>query len=207
MTEKSPFHKGETILLRHAEKAVLTKDITEPELPLTAKGVEDAESLGRLLRQQGHSDELRFFVSPRKRCIQTARCIATGAGISDPLILTNSNLGSPGPFVIDYEIGYKVFSNEPLEEIIQKYMMGDQQGCFLPMEIGCQNLYDYLISNSNTDSLSIFVSHDAIVIPFIYWLTSEDLIESWLPPLGGIHMSDKISKILLNPLEVLSSQL
>ena len=207
MTGKSPFHKGDIILLRHAEKAPLTKDITEPELPLTAKGVDEAKSLGMLLRNQGHSEELRFFVSPRKRCIQTARCIAVGAGISDPLILTNHNLGSPGPFVIDHEIGYKVFSNAPLEEIIRNFMMGDQQGCFLPMGEGCQNLHDYLISNSDSDSISIFISHDAIIIPFIYWLTSEDLVESWLPPLGGIHISDNISKTLLNPQEVLSSQL
>jgi hypothetical protein len=207
MTTKSPLHKGDIILLRHAEKAALTKDFTEPELPLTAKGVEDAESLGMLLRKHGHSEELRFFVSPRKRCIQTARYIAIGAGISDPLILTNHNLGSPGPFVIDHEIGYKVFSNAPLEEIIRKFMMGDQQGCFLPMEMGCQNLHDYLTSNSNSDSLSIFISHDAIIIPFIYWLSSQDLLESWLPPLGGIHISDDISKILLNPQGVLTSQL
>jgi len=207
MTAKSPFHTGGIILLRHAEKAALTKDITEPELPLTAKGVEDAKSLGMLLRKHGHSEELRFFVSPRKRCIQTARYIAIGAGISDPVIPTNHNLGSPGPFVIDHEKGYTVFSNASLEEIIRKFMKGDQQGCFLPMELGCQNLHDYMTSNSASDSLSIFISHDAIIIPFIYWLTSDDLVESWLPPLCGIHISDDISKTLLNPQEVLSSQL
>jgi hypothetical protein len=207
MIVKSPFHKGDIILLRHAEKAVLTKDVTEPELPLTAKGVEDAEFLGMLLRKHGHSQELKFFVSPRMRCIQTAKCIAIGAGISDSLIITNHNLGSPGPFVIDHEIGYNVFSNASLEEIIRKFMIGDQQGCFLPLETGCQNLHDYLTSNSDSDSLSIFISHDAIIIPFIYWLTSQDLIESWLPPLGGIHISNETRKILLNPQGVLSSQL
>ena len=207
MTEKSTFHKGDIILLRHAEKAQLTKDITEPELPLTAKGIEDAKSLGMLLRNQGHSEHLCFNVSPRKRCIQTARYIAMGAGITEPLILTNHNLGSPGPFVIDHEIGYKVFNNAPLKEVVRKFIMGDQQGCFLPMEKGCQNLYDYLTSNSDSNSISIYISHDAIIIPFVYWLTSEDLVESWLPPLGGVHISDTISKTLLNPQEVLSSQL
>ncbi len=207
MTEKSTFHKGDIILLRHAEKAQLTKDITEPELPLTAKGIEDAKSLGILLRNQGHSEHLCFHVSPRKRCIQTARYIAMGAGITEPLILTNHNLGSPGPFVIDHEIGYNVFNNAPLKEVVRKFIMGDQQGCFLPMEKGCQNLYDYLTSNSDSNSISIYISHDAIIIPFVYWLTSEDLVESWLPPLGGVHISDTISKTLLNPQEVLSSQL
>ncbi len=207
MTGKSPFHKGDIILLRHAEKALLTKDITEPELPLTAKGIEDAKSLGRLLRNQGYSEHLCFHASPRKRCIQTARHIAAGAGITEPLILTNHNLGSPGPFVIDHEIGYKVFNDTPLKEVVRKFIMGDQQGCFLAMEKGCQNLYDYLASNSNPDSISIYISHDAIIIPFIYWLTSEDLVESWLPPLGGIHLSDNISKTLLNPQEALSSQM
>ena len=206
MTEKSTFHKGDIILLRHAEKAQLTKDITEPELPLTVKGIEDAKSLGMLLRNQGYSENL-CFCKPSKKMYTDSPIHAMGAGITEPLILTNHNLGSPGPFVIDHEIGYNVFNNAPLKEVVRKFIMGDQQGCFLPMEKGCQNLYDYLTSNSDSNSISIYISHDAIIIPFIYWLTSEDLVESWLPPLGGVHISDTISKTLLNPQEVLSSQL
>jgi hypothetical protein len=84
--------------------------------------------------------------------------------------------------------------------------MGDRQGCFTPLELGSQELYDFIKSESEPNLVSIFISHDAIIIPFIYWLESINLGESWLPPLGGISISDEMNVLFSSPLEVLSSQ-
>jgi|TARA_B100000315_G_C14330654_1_gene475083 hypothetical protein len=206
MPDFSVFALGKSLLLRHAEKESVSKAYSEPELSLTPKGNRDAVKFGELLHLLGFEEKLRFFASPRKRCIQTANHIAKGAGLSSPSISTSKYLGSPGPYVINKEVGQEVFSSSPPEEIVKKYMMGDRQGCFTPLELGSQELYDFIKSESEPNLVSIFISHDAIIIPFIYWLESINLGESWLPPLGGISISDEMNVLFSSPLEVLSSQ-
>jgi len=197
---ESPIN-GEIILIRHAEKIELTPDLTEPELTLTEKGKKDALNLGKLLKERGLSKSIRFFVSPRFRCIQTAEYISKGAEILEPIITHSKLLGSPGPFVIDHEIGGKVFNNFSLTEVVSNYIDGYLQGCFTPLDVGCQSLFDFMAIQSSSKYISIHISHDAIIIPFIFWYSKINLVQNWLPPLGGLKITNKSSEIMLETLE------
>lgn len=83
------------ILMRHAERGHFNHPAEGANVPITAQGRADAESLGRSF---GSCGSIELFHSPVGRCRQTADAIGRGAaqaGVAIPSIVEKGVLGGP----------------------------------------------------------------------------------------------------------------
>lgn len=89
----------EFLLVRHAKAADKDVGMNDFDRPLTGKGEDQADRIGRLLAQR----ELRPDVivsSPAARALQTAQLAAVGLGIPHKDIRTDARIYEAGPMVL-----------------------------------------------------------------------------------------------------------
>lgn len=151
------------LLIRHAEKS------PAGEQYLTSQGLDDALNYGKQLKQQGMQlDEI--ISSPVKRCIQTSEKIVEGlqSGIN---IQKSHLLGEPGIFVTDDKEAATLFDKFTVCEVINKIIKGEELPGFLPIEDDCTPLIDEIQTKIALNRSVLYISHDAIIMPFIAYLS------------------------------------
>jgi len=173
--------KSFLIIIRHAEKIVIPNDENQASILLTKKGIEDSKLFGKKIKKFFKNVSL-VKSSPIKRCILTADSIIRSFSNSIQ-IKTSKNLGDPGIFVIDSKKASNNFLNYGVKGVIEKQLneiplpgMRDlKSGIKLLLEEIFQDLY-------KINGIGIYITHDAILIPLIQFLTkkfqfSENLID------------------------------
>lgn len=156
------------LLIRHAEKSLTGNQ------DLTMTGLTDAYLYGQKLKNQGvHFDEI--ISSPIKRCLQTAEEIIKGLDVN--LSIEQSQLlGDPGIFVIDDKKAITVFNELTVQEVINHQLQKKSLSGFLPIDKACQPLIKEIKKKINTNKSILYISHDAIIDPFVAYLNKTKFI-------------------------------
>lgn len=163
------------LLIRHSDRHASVPGLSDSELGLTELGEARARALGRRL-----GDRLSWALSsPLRRCSRTAELagqIAEGSAL----------LGAPGPFVVDRHRGQEVFDAHGTAAVVRAQISGETWGCMRALDEGAASVVDALLAHLDArPGTGLAVSHDAIIMPIIAWLTGETFAERGLDPLDG----------------------
>lgn len=153
-------------LIRHAEKVD-----SSVHAPLTNKGIQDSFLYGKNLKSNCIKIDL-IISSPIQRCIQTAQKISEGYG--GVQIEKSTLLGNPGIFVNNGDIAMEVFNKYKLVDIINKQLSQQELNGFNKIDVATEKLL--LFMKSRSDNV-LYISHDAIISPFINFIGNIICIE------------------------------
>lgn len=163
------------LLLRHADRPPMPPGATGDELGLTLAG----EARARRLDERLGEGPRWALTSPLERCRRTASCAGFAAEPSELL-------GAPGPFVIDGARGGVVFRAHGTEAVVRAQLRGETWGCMRGLAEGARLVLDELLGRlASQEGTGLAVSHDAIVMPIIAWVTGESFEDDWLAPIDG----------------------
>ena len=149
-------------LIRHAEKSLVGKQ------KLTKNGLQEAFFYGRKLSRTGIFFDL-IKTSPVTRCLQTAEKIVEGMNIDIP-IQESCLLGNPGIFVKDDQKAAKVFNQHSVCEVINQLIQNKHLEGFYPIKPASQLLIDEFNTARLTNQSILYISHDAIIMPFVAYI-------------------------------------
>jgi broad specificity phosphatase PhoE len=152
--------------IRHAEK--LDNSV---HAKLTNKGLNDSFLYGKDLKLNNIRIDL-IISSPIERCIQTAKKISEGYG--DIKIEESTLLGNPGIFVNNGDSAIKIFNKYKLVDIINMQLSKQELDGFNEIDVGTKKL---LLFMQNQKDNILYISHDAIITPFINCIGNVDNIE------------------------------
>jgi len=188
-------NKNIAIIIRHADREHITPGKNEDE-PLNETGKINSIRFGEKL---SIFNGVKIFTSPVGRCIQTGEAIIKG--FQKQGCISQSNiLGEPGPFVLDGQLAGQMFNEFGTKCIVEKQIAGEKIIGIRPLADGCKLLKNYIVSKMNMKiegNILIFISHDAIIAPFIYKYTREKFgRENWLDFLDGITLMKENKNIL-----------
>ncbi len=162
------------VLIRHADRPELPPGDSGVKVPLTRQGEARARGLGERL-----GGELEWArTSPLRRCVDTARLVGVEPSPTDLL-------GAPGPFVVHRRRGGSVFGEHGTRAVVRAYVKGETWGIMRPVSEGVRLVLDDLLPRMDRGGSGLAVTHDAIAIPIIAWVTGHDFSEDWLDPLDG----------------------
>lgn len=153
-------------LIRHAEK--IDGSI---HAELTQKGQDDSFIYGQNLKTNNIKIDL-IISSPISRCIQTAHMISKGYG--DIKIEESVLLGDPGVFVNNGDMAMKIFNKYKLIEIINMQLSKQELNGFNGIDIATHKLLSFI---ENQKDNTLYISHDAIITPFINYIEKIKRIE------------------------------
>jgi hypothetical protein len=163
------------LLLRHADRPPILEGATGDELGLTAEG----EARARLLGERLGAEPRWALTSPLVRCRRTASLAGLAA---EPSAL----LGAPGPFVIDSARGGVVFGAHGTDVVVRAQLRGETWECMRGLAEGARLVLNELCMQLEAhEGTGLAVSHDAIVMPIVAWVTGETFEGDWLAPLDG----------------------
>ena len=143
-------------LIRHAEKIDSTV-----HAELTTKGLSDSFAYGKKLKSNNVKINL-IITSPIKRCIQTAQKISEGYG--EIKIKESTLLGNPGIYVNNGDIAMKIFNKYKLIDIINMQLSHQIIDGFNNVDTAKQELLFFMMNQKDN---TLYISHDAIIEPFI----------------------------------------
>lgn len=175
--------KTNAIVIRHAEREKM--DIGQVEQPLNEIGIKHSMELGEKLKG---FNKYYFFSSPVGRCQQTVEYIQIGLfGCVKESNTLSPLLGKPGVFVVDRK--NNAFLTQSCKKVVIKQIEREPLEGIRGIDEGTNMLTNSIIAQSNIaedGSLLIFVTHDAIIAPVIFDLTSEKFdYEHWPDFLDG----------------------
>jgi broad specificity phosphatase PhoE len=178
-----------TILIRHAERQEFKIRQVGNNVPITASGAEAAIKFGN----NPYIKAIKGIKSsPILRCLQTSNKILEGADLSNLKITTSTSLGDPGSYVNDSLIAGKQFLLNDTISVLKEYMDKGILDGFLSVKEGSVNLLSSILQDiAGKDSRCLYVSHDAVIVPFINYFTGEKFDrEHWLGFLDGVIITE-----------------
>lgn len=153
--------------IRHAEK--LENSV---HAELSDKGLNDAFLYGKYLNSNNIKID-RIVTSPINRCVQTAKKITEGYGTL--LTIEESTLlGNPGTYINDGDDAMKIFNEHSLVDIINMQLSKQELDGFNKIDEATQNLLSFM---KNKGDNVLYISHDAIITPFIHYIENINSIE------------------------------
>jgi len=177
--------KNTAIIMRHADREHIKQGVNEDE-PINEAGRINSIELGEKLAL---FNSVKIFTSPIGRCIQTGEAILQGFK-KQGCTSESSMLGEPGPFVFDRKLASKVFNEYGCIRTVENQIAGQRLEGVRSVEEGGGLLKNYVLSEmqvNNKENLLIFITHDAILAPFIYLYTGEKFNkEHWVDFLDGV---------------------
>jgi broad specificity phosphatase PhoE len=183
------------IVIRHADRDKIPDGVHDIITTINNIGAENAQQFGGQLKCFEH---LTIFSSPVERCIQTSKHIIIGFKGKNDLIITKM-LGEPGPFVYESEIAKRSFITLGTKTLIEKMIENEEIAGVYPVVKGSEKLKHFIFnsfSRKPNKTLSLFITHDAILAPFIFYLTGEKFgHQNWIDFLDGIYFSYANEKI------------
>ena len=183
--DQLPSGKPITLFTRHSIRELATDAVVSYKLPLTEEGV-------LLANQWGRAIELPIadvYSSPIHRCIDTGKAMLDGANHSLDIKVTPL-LTEPGCYVQNMSKVGKHFLELGPVSFIDQHFNKSWEG-MLSLEEGCAVLLKHLFeSEGGAGTLTIHVTHDTIVAPFIYHLMGCDHIrqDDWPWMLEGAFL-------------------
>jgi broad specificity phosphatase PhoE len=146
-------------LIRHAHK-----ENSKVHSKLSQKGITDSRNYGMTLKKNNIKIS-KIVTSPIIRCVETANHIKET--YEDLEVLESTLLGNPGVFISDPEKAMNVFEKYNLVDIINMQLSNNTIEGFKSINIAINELEKFISSESDN---TLFISHDAIITPFIYRL-------------------------------------
>ena len=109
-------------------------------------------------------------------------------------------------YIADGERAKHVFTARNPEQIILDYTSGVETPGFAPVEHGARILLDFMLGNMLNRTLSVFVTHDALIMPFIkHFVGTRFTYDNWLPFLGGCVIYSEGGRIYIDNIETKDS--
>ena len=188
----NPQHPGAWgLFLRHAERFPIESADDVFRAGLTDQGRRDAHALGRALR---HLPIAAAISSPVQRCIDTARHILEGYGMSatdaDARVTSDDTLLEG--FIENGRLAREEFTRlDPIHAILEHL-----EGATIPglrsVKTGAEQLLHFSLSHLRDNALTLFLTHDSIIMPLRrHWCGTRYSLEKWQPFLSGalIHQT------------------
>ncbi len=177
------------LLLRHSDRPPLPPGGGGQRVPLTPYGVRRAAKLGELL----HGRVERAAASTARRCIQTASVVLEAAG-QEPSVREHDVLGMNGPFVKELGLARRFSDQLGMGALVRALISGQELKGMRSLHEGTSILLHLIRmrlgltrdpSRQAEPGVTLFVSHDAIIMPVIATCTGDHFEGSWLDPLAG----------------------
>ena len=190
------------LLIRHGEREPFTKETAMFEAKLTEAGKEQARQLGLHLKgRRPHA----FYSSPADRCVDTNVCILEGLGAAPEearcRVQPSSVLAEA--FMVHPETAKGVFRSREPEQVVLDYLAGREVPGFGPIDSGARRLLDFVRNGIEPGTFSVFVTHDALMMPFRrHFLGAEFSRDNWSPFLGGCVIYTEGGRTWVNHREV-----
>ncbi len=166
-------HSTFILIVRHAEKIIKKNQNEDISTLLTKKGINDSKQFGNELLSFFNEISL-IKTSPVERCVQTANAILNNSFKSMKKIEKSKILGDPGVFVIDAKTALGNFLNLGVKEVIERQLKNQILPGMRDLKNGLQMLFQEISNDLEyINSFGIYITHDAIVIPFIKYLTGD----------------------------------
>jgi len=164
------------LFLRHAERETLPPEDPYADVGLTPLGVASAADLGRWT-----GSRLSWTAtSPFRRCRRTAELLHPGAPEVD------ARLGEPGPWVLERGKGAELFSRLGVPGVVRAQIRRATLESMRSLPDGARLLLSAAMDRIAAGRGSgACVSHDAVLMPALHWLTGDPLDDDWLEPLDG----------------------
>ena len=185
------------LLIRHAEREIITTMESQQSIPLTENGIQDSERFGDALKISKRNI-LGLKSSPVNRCVKTIESIAMAAGLNTAINLS-TNLGDPGPFIHDDILAREAFTERSLIELVNMQISGIQFPGIRPISEGCGLILREIVGDLSTDvGIHIYVSHDAVLCPLIGYLMEMSFkANGWIDYLNGAVFFKKENRFYL----------
>lgn len=160
------------------------------DLPLTPQGRVLAKSWGRWLAESlPYSLDTHSIASPIWRCVDTAKLMQEGAGVSQP-IAHEPLLVEPGSLVVDAKLANAVFKEIGALEFINAFLQNSLPST-KPANKGALDLLSVLYqSQPQPGHLSLAVSHDTLLAAFLGVMTQSTGItwDDWPKMMEGMFL-------------------
>jgi broad specificity phosphatase PhoE len=190
-------NKNTAILIRHSERNHIPDGVHDIITPINAQGEIIATELGKTMRS---FESIKIISSPVDRCVQTGNAIMKGFGTQSAISYSNL-LGDPGPFVFDCEVAKDHFINMTCKTVVETQIAHKELAGIRPIEEGSEILKRYIVlemQNNTPNNLLIFITHDAILAPFIFQYTGEKFNhEHWIDFIDGVAFIEKSEQVFL----------
>jgi hypothetical protein len=185
------------ILIRHSERNHIPDGVHDIVTPINAQGEVIAAELGEKLRV---FDAIKIISSPVDRCVQTGNVLMRGFGVQSEISFSNL-LGEPGPFVFDCEVAKEHFIQMTCKTVVETQISGQPLAGIRPIKEGSELLKNWIVSEIQQNTagrLVVFISHDAILAPFIFQYTGEIFNhEHWIDYIDGVSFIKRENQVLL----------
>lgn len=182
------------VLLRHAERPEIPEGSPGMEIDLTEAGKAAARRIGAMLGERIRT----ITTSPVIRCRTTAAFLREGADrpfeISDQALL-----GAPGAFVADGDVAWESWRRMGNEGVIAQLMAcSEALPGMHPPELAVRRLLDLLSTALDCGAgLHLFVTHDAVLAPFVARILGRPLErEQWPGYLDAVMLWREDGKLL-----------
>lgn len=185
------------ILIRHSERNHIPDGVHDIVTPINAQGEAIAIELGKKLRK---FDRIEIISSPVERCVQTGNAIMKGFDMQTETGFSNL-LGEPGPFVFDCEVAKEHFIKMTCKTVVEIQIAHKQLAGIRPIEEGSEMLKNYIVAElqaNKPNNLLVFISHDAIIAPFIFQYTGEKFNhEHWIDYIDGVSFIESNNQVYI----------
>lgn len=160
------------MLIRHSVRLDLPPGDAAYSLPITDKGSEIAEELGRHLGPRLR----RLYTSPLVRCVQTAEAMASGSEL-DRHIHHDRMLGDPGAFVLDGKRAWSNWQQRGHEGVMSHLVSADKPlpGMADPDSAARFLVHHMLAACDGVPGIHAFVTHDSLITAAAARLLGEPL--------------------------------
>lgn len=166
--------KSFLLFIRHAEKVINPEEPEDVHVPLSKKGILQSQEFGKKLEELFGKIEIGVIkTSPIQRCISTAQNIINRQHCETPII-PSKILGDPGVFVADDQLAYQNFIDLGVKQVIEALYAEKTLAGMRTIKEGVQLLLNEMNNDlKNCDGMIIYITHDAILIPFIKFFIEE----------------------------------
>ena len=181
--------------IRHAEKE-LAVNKNENDIQLTSKGIYEAEKLGSMISRTGTVELIKS--SPIKTVYRQSLAIIKGANLKQTVTISKK-LGDPGVFVSDDQAAKYLFDNYECFEIVDRQLKEEKLPGVTPVGAGVKSLLEDIQKDlNNISGPGVYITHDAIIVPFFHYLTGVTLTRSsWFDYLNGMIICKNDDRTIL----------
>lgn len=174
--------------IRHSKREDVITHEKHSEANLTKEGIVIAEEFGKGLFSSFKN--INIYSSPIPRCIQTGEAILS-SNIKKGHLETSRILGNPGAFV--YGNALEIFNKLGTVGVVQAINNGEKLPYINKQETGVKFLFNYVkkqTKKAEEKTVSLFITHDAIIAPFINFYLDEVFSEEhWIEFIGGVKIN------------------
>ncbi|MDV0441097.1 histidine phosphatase family protein [Methanorbis furvi] len=180
------------VLMRHGERQPFIKGEPGSTKVLTARGRRQAREFGAALPDV----PIRAYASPMVRCVQTGNEILAGAGVAKEAE-ESLMLGTPSAYVADDELVREFYVINPVKIMSLRYVAGEILPGHYPVDVGTSRMFDFVSGTLADGEISVCITHDAWIVPFVSLLTGYDFTNDWPGFLDGCVLMRRDGKYFL----------